>query len=460
MLQPSGPPATLYEHGARAIDCSLASGAHGLPLMGGGDWNDGMNRVGPGGRGESVWLAWFLCQLVDGYAPLAEARGEPERAARWRAAAAGWRGALATQGWDGAWYRRAFFDDGTPLGTAAAAECRIDLVAQAWAVLGSDEPDPALAGAVEPGGSLAAEAGPGRGLEAAVDPRPGLAAEADPVRGLAAEADPGPGLAAEADRVRGLAAEAYRGRGLAAARARQAMASAAHELVDEPLGLLRLLHPPLALAKPSAGYIQAYPPGVRENGAQYSHAGAWAVLAWARLGEPARAWQAWQGLSPAHRAAHPVQGPPYGLEPYAMAADVCTAPPYAGRGGWSWYTGSAGVMLRAALEGLCGLQVRGSRLRLSPQLPPPWPGLTLRVSVAGQPWVLQLWRADAEDAVQRARDRGAVALRPGAWFDTGAPVSTHELLLVLPGGARTPTAPGPAPHRGPSEAVPPPSPPS
>jgi cyclic beta-1,2-glucan synthetase len=388
VLQPRGAPATLYEHGARAIDRSLASGAHGLPLMGGGDWNDGMNRIGPEGRGESVWLAWFLCDLVRGYAPLAQARGDTARATLWRQAARGWQQALAEQGWDGAWYRRAFFDDGTPLGTAAAAECRIDLVAQAWSVLS----------AAGPSGARHDELSNQR-----------------------------------------------------EARARQAMASAARELGDEPLGLLRLLHPPLADARPRAGYIQAYPPGVRENGGQYSHAGAWAVLAFARLGEPARAWQAWQGLSPAHRAAHPVQGPLYGLEPYVMAADVYSAPPYAGRGGWSWYTGSAGVMLRAALEGLCGLQVEGTRLRLQPQLPPAWPGVTLRVVVAGRPWLLQIWRADAVQELRRARARGATALKRGRWFETAAASAGHELLLVLPaprmyGPVRT--APVPTPRMG------------
>jgi cyclic beta-1,2-glucan synthetase len=210
VLQPRGAPATLYEHGARTIDRSLAIGAHGLPLMGGGDWNDGMNRIGPEGRGESVWLAWFLCDLVRGYAPLAQARGDTARATLWRQAARGWQQALAEQGWDGAWYRRAFFDDGTPLGTAAATECRIDLVAQAWSVLSAAGPSGARHGDVS---------------------------------------------------------------NQREARARQAMANAARELGDEPLGLLRLLHPPLADARPRAGYIQAYPPGVRENGGQYSHAG-------------------------------------------------------------------------------------------------------------------------------------------------------------------------------------------
>jgi cyclic beta-1,2-glucan synthetase len=175
------------------------------------------------------------------------------------------------------------------------------------------------------------------------------------------------------------------------------------------------------------------------------------------LGEPARAWQTWQGLSPAHRAAHPVQGPLYGLEPYVMAADVYSAPPYAGRGGWSWYTGSAGVMLRAALEGLCGLQVEGARLRLQPQLPPAWPGVSLRVVVAGRPWLLQIWRADAVHELRRARARGAAALKRGRWFDTAVSGSGQELLLVLPAPpvcAAVRTAPAPTPSMGRFDSTP------
>src|SRR6185295_18544691 len=137
----SGETASVYEHCARAIDKSLTAGAHGLPRMGTGDWNDGMNRVGHEGRGESVWLAWFLVDLVERFAPLAEGRGDSARAGRWRDAARGWRGALDDAGWDGQWYRRAFFDDGSPLGSAENEECRIDLIAQAWSVLSHAAPE-------------------------------------------------------------------------------------------------------------------------------------------------------------------------------------------------------------------------------------------------------------------------------------------------------------------------------
>lgn len=349
---------TLYEHGARAIDRSLAVGAHGLPLIGGGDWNDGMNRVGHGGRGESVWLAWFLCPIVAGFVPLAQARGEVERAARWQAAARGWRQALGLQAWDGLWFRRAYFDDGTPLGAASGSECRIDLIAQAWSV---------LSGAA----SLA--------------------------------------------------------------RQHQAMASAQLLLGDEPLGLLKLLDPPLAQAVPAAGYIQAYPPGVRENGGQYAHAAAWAVMAQARLGDAEAAWRTWAGLSPAHRAAHPLRGPLYGLEPYVMAADICSQPPYAGRGGWSWYTGSAGVMHRAALESICGLEVAGTRLRLRPHLPQHWPGATVELRLAGRELQLQLCAAGHVADAAALIGNGAIPLAAGHWLDAGmlAPGLRHRFVCLL-----------------------------
>ncbi|MEJ7687213.1 MAG: hypothetical protein WKG52_09615 [Variovorax sp.] len=225
--------ATVYEHAARAIDHSLATGAHGLPLMGTGDWNDGMNRVGHEGRGESVWLAWFLCSVVERFAPTAEARGERERAGRWQAARRGWIAALHEAGWDGAWFRRAFFDDGTPLGSSANDECRIDLIAQAWSVLS--------------GASDAAHTVP-------------------------------------------------------------ALAAMKGELHDEPAGLMRLLHPPLARSNPSPGYIQAYPPGVRENGGQYAHAAVWALMAQALSGDTEAAWQS-RGPEPCAPIEDPERGP-------------------------------------------------------------------------------------------------------------------------------------------------------
>jgi cyclic beta-1,2-glucan synthetase len=302
--------ATVYEHAARAIDRSLRVGAHGLPLMGSGDWNDGMNRVGHEGRGESVWLGWFLCRLVADFAPRARERGDAPRAARWEHAAQGWQAALLGPAWDGQWFKRAFFDDGQALGSQANPEARIDLIAQAWAVLSGAAP---------------------------LDLQ------------------------------------------------RRAMAAVEVLLVDPATGLIRLLDPPLAQAVPSAGYIQAYPPGVRENGGQYSHAGVWALMARAELaktmpGAGDAVYRDFTWLSPAHRASHPAQGLAYGIEPYVMAGDVYSQPPWAGRGGWSWYTGAAAWMHRASIESIFGLQQGASELSFTPCLPSHWnqAELTLR----------------------------------------------------------------------------------
>ncbi|MGI4778466.1 MAG: GH36-type glycosyl hydrolase domain-containing protein [Janthinobacterium lividum] len=306
--------ASVYEHGARAIDHSLATGAHGLPLMGTGDWNDGMNRVGHEGRGESVWLAWFLCSVVERYAPFAVVRGEHERAETWQAARRGWIAALHASGWDGAWFRRAFFDNGAPLGSSVNEECRIDLIAQAWSVLS------------------------------------------------------------------GASDEKHTSRAL------QALDEQLH---DRPAGLLRLLHPPLARSADNPGYIQAYPPGVRENGGQYSHAAVWAMMAQALAGDTETAWESFEGLSPAHRAEHPARGPLYELEPYVMAGDIYGAAPYVGRGGWSWYTGSAAWLHRAAVETLLGLSVRGNMLSLAPRVPARWPGFEITLRLEGKTLMLR-----------------------------------------------------------------------
>ena len=372
--RPGGETATLYEHCARAIDVRLGVGVHGLPLIGAGDWNDGMSHVGAGGKGESVWLGWFLCRVVADFAPLAEQRGETQRAARWLAAAQGWRRALAGPAWDGQWYARAFFDDGTPLGTQDGAECRIDLIAQAWSVLSGAAP-------VE--------------------------------------------------------------------RQRQAMASAERLLVDADLRLLRLLDPPLAHHQPSAGYIQAYPPGVRENGGQYTHAVVWAAMAWAELGQADAAWRAWVACSPAHRVADPALGPRFGLEPYAVAADIYSQPPWAGRGGWNWYSGSAAGLYRAAIGSLCGLQVRAGWLRFVPVLPSHWPAVQLTLRRHGRLYRFSLCRADALPDVAAAQAQGAQPLVAGEWLRTdGVNTATHH-LVILP-----PAQPRPAPREAvPAEAL-------
>jgi cyclic beta-1,2-glucan synthetase len=328
--------ASVYEHAARALDKSLTFGVHGLPLMGAGDWNDGMNRVGIAGRGESVWLAWFQVSMLEPMAALADARREPVRAHRWRDARTHLLQALETHGWDGAWYRRACFDDGSPLGSAQNDECRIDQIAQAWAV---------LAGGGDP------------------------------------------------------------------ARAKQAMQSSADHLIDVQAGLVRLLDPPLDKQRPSAGYIQAYPRGVRENGGQYTHATVWSAMAYAQLGDAARAWQAWQFASPAHRMGDPAAWQRYRLEPYAVAADVYGHAPWRGQGGWSWYTGSAGWLLRAGVESLMGLQQRGSQVRFMPTLPPHWPSAQVVLKRQGHQHVF---------TIVRDGEASGTTLAVGRWLDVDA----------------------------------------
>ncbi len=361
--------ASLYEHCARTIDRSLAVGVHGLPLMGTGDWNDGMNRVGHEGRGESVWLGWFLVRLVADYAPIAQARGDALRADHWLAALRGWQAALRDTAWDGAWYVRAYFDDGSPLGSQHNAECRIDLIAQAWSV---------LSGAAPP--------------------------------------------------------------------ERQAAAMAATErlLVDADAGLVRLLDPPLALAQPSAGYIQAYPAGVRENGGQYSHAGVWALMAQAQLGHRDEAWRLFTYLSPAHRSRDQSQASVYGLEPYVMAGDIYSQAPYVGRGGWSWYTGSAAWMHRAAIESMVGLQVNGARVRLCPQLPSHWPHVTLDLHRGDTLHQFIVCTPQATSAIQEAMSQGATPWAAGQWHTlahTGG-IRRYLVLLTEPSPAAGTTDPG------------------
>ena len=340
--------ASVYEHAARSIDHSLRVVVHGLPLMGSGDWNDGMNRVDAGGHGESVWLGWLLCQVVSDFMRQAQARGEAERVARWTLALQSWRAALLGPGWDGQWFRRAYFDDGSPLGSAGNAEAKIDLIAQAWAVLSGQAPPD---------------------------------------------------------------------------KARRSLASVKAHLADESAGLLRLLDPPFVHSDPSPGYIQAYPPGVRENGGQYTHGGVWAVMAQAALGtDPDLAWRWFTWLSPAHRAADPLHGAVYGLEPYAVAGDVFSQPPHTGRGGWSWYTGAASWLHRAAVESIFGLNLQATTLSFRPSLPSRWPRAELTLRRDGRMMRFMLVRATPAQVLAAAATSGADAaatlLLPGqvlAW---------------------------------------------
>ena len=297
--------ASLYEHCARALNASLAIGGHGLPLIGGGDWNDGMNRVGEGGRGESVWLGWLLHAALDAFATIADARGDATRAANWRTHMRALATAFESQAWDGDWYRRAWFDDGTPLGSATNEECRIDSIAQSWAVIsGVARPD----------------------------------------------------------------------------RAAQAMAAVDRELILPHDGLALLFTPPFDRTPRDPGYIKGYPPGMRENGGQYTHAALWSVMAFAGLGEGDKAAVLFWILNPINHARTRVEMHRYKVEPYVVTADVYAAPGHVGRGGWTWYTGSAGWMQRAGVESILGLRIEGGMIRLDPCIPGSWPRfeMTLR----------------------------------------------------------------------------------
>ena len=294
--------ATLFEHCARALDRSLFVGSHGLPLMGTGDWNDGMNRVGPLGKGESVWLGWFLHTILWEFAKVADARGDHKRAETWRLHVSALKAALEREAWDGEWYRRAYFDDGTPLGSATGAECRIDSIAQSWGI---------ISGAAEPG------------------------------------------------------------------RGARAMSAVEQHLVRRPEGLILLFTPPFDRTPLDPGYIKGYVPGIRENGGQYTHAAVWTVLAFAALGDGDKAGELFRMLNPINRTTTRASVQRYKVEPYAVAGDVYAEPPHVGRGGWTWYTGSAGWLYRAGMEWILGFRVRGMTLCIDPCIPRNWPSYSV-----------------------------------------------------------------------------------
>jgi cellobiose phosphorylase len=293
---------SLYQHCVRAIRHGLRFGEHGLPLIGSGDWNDGMNLVGIGGKGESVWLGFFLCEVLRQFVPLATAYGDPSFAEECVSESVQLRQNIERQAWDGEWYRRAWFDDGTPLGSASNEECRIDSISQSWSV---------LSGAGEIG------------------------------------------------------------------RSRQAMESVNDHLVRRADGLIQLLDPPFSTSNLNPGYIRGYVPGVRENGGQYTHAAIWTTMAFAALGESARAWELLDMINPVNHARTAEEVATYKVEPYVVAADVYAVTPHTGRGGWSWYTGSAGWMYRLIVESLLGLRREGERLHLAPCLPADWTAFTM-----------------------------------------------------------------------------------
>jgi len=357
-----------------------------LPLFGSGDWNDGMNRVGHEGRGESVWMGFFLYAVLDDFVPLCEAHGDAARVRRYTAHRARVATALETAGWDGEWYRRGYYDDGTPLGSRASDECRIDALVQAWAV---------LSGAAPP------------------------------------------------------------------ARAAQAMDSAEAHLVSEADGIIRLLTPPFESTPHDPGYIKGYVPGVRENGGQYTHAAMWVVRALAALGRNQRVAPLLEMMSPISHTSTAEQLAVYQVEPYVGAADVYGAPPHVGRGGWTWYTGSSGWMLRVALESLLGFTLhRGKEIHLAPCVPDGWPGFELAYRVPGEETRYEITarnpgrsgrgvRTVSMDGVPLRAEAGAARL---PLLHDGR---LHRVEIVLGDGERPPAGAAEPPRRNPPGGGPP-----
>jgi cyclic beta-1,2-glucan synthetase len=347
--------APLYEHCVRAIEHGLRFGTHGLPLMGTGDWNDGMNRVGAGGRGESVWLAWFLLTILRRFAPLAEKRGENERAQRYRAEADRLSQAIEEHAWDGQWYRRAYFDDGTPLGSASYDECKIDSMPQSWAV---------LAGGASP------------------------------------------------------------------ERAEQAMAAAEQMLVKRAERLILLFTPPFDKGALQPGYIKGYVPGIRENGGQYTHGSTWVVQAAAQLGKGGLALELLDLLNPLSHSRSAEDIARYKVEPYVLVADIYGQPPHVGRGGWSWYTGSAGWFYRIALEDILGIQREGNSLRIDPSIPAHWHGYEVTYRLASATYHIRLQNP-------HGIEHGIVSLSIDGQDRAGSTIALvddgqrHEVLAIL-----------------------------
>jgi cyclic beta-1,2-glucan synthetase len=355
---------TLYEHGIRAIERALTAGSHGLPLIGSCDWNDGYNRVGMEGRGESVFVGWFLHSVLGAYAPLCDDMGDAPRAARYRAERERL-GTMLEQTWDGEWYRRAYFDDGTPLGSSQNEEGKIDSVAQTWAVLSG----------------------------------------AAPLK-----------------------------------RAERAMNAVRAHLVRRASGVVLLLAPPFDRAAADPGYIKGYVPGIRENGGQYTHAAAWVVLALTRLGSGDEAVELFHMLNPINHSRTPAEVQRYMTEPYAVAGDVYDHPSHRGRGGWTWYSGSAGWMYRVGLEGVLGLTRRGAFFTVNPCIPSSWPQFTIEWRLGTTRYTILV-----ENPERRCTGVATVEL-DGSPVDPGAiPLAddggTHDVRVVLGESRKTPSSP-------------------
>ena len=347
--------ASLYEHCARALDLAVQrTGASGLPLILGGDWNDGMNRVGEGGRGESVWLGWFLLKTLGDFAVIAKSEGDTKRADKWGKHQKSLKKALEGAGWDGSWYRRGSYDDGTPLGSRSSDECQIDSIAQSWSV-------------------LSGQGGPEQALTA--------------------------------------------------------LDSATDMLIDPDLQIAKLFTPPFSDTPKEPGYIKSYPPGVRENGGQYTHAATWLVIALARTGQADAAFRLFRMLNPVNHALDESAAETYRVEPYVVAADVYSVGDKAGRGGWTWYTGSAGWLYHAAVDAILGIRKEGQRLYVEPSMPTEWPEFSATLRLGGATYHIGVSRESGLAKSRISVDGKAIKT---AWIDL-QPSGEHKISVALAG---------------------------
>jgi cellobiose phosphorylase len=312
---------TLYHHCVRAITYSRRFGPHGLPLMKAGDWNDGMDRVGNKGKGESVWLAFFYYDVLMRFARISQLYGDAAFAEICITDATALQSNIEKSGWDGEWYRRAYFDDGTPLGSKENEECRIDAIAQSWSVLSG-------AGAND--------------------------------------------------------------------RQTTAMASLDQHLVRRDLKIIQLLDPPFDKKGPNPGYIRGYVPGVRENGGQYSHAAIWSLMAFAKLKEREKVWELFSMIQPLNHSMNAALVNNYKVEPYVMAADVYANESHKGRGGWTWYTGSAGWMYQFIISSLLGMEIEHDQLRFNPCFPATWPSVSIRYRYGRSTYQITVFQHQAD----------------------------------------------------------------
>lgn len=346
---------TLYEHCYKAIERSLKFGPHDLPLIGSGDWNDGMNRLGIGGKGESVWLGWFLIRILKDFAALCEKENDADRAARYRAFAKKIAAAIDANAWDGAWYRRAYDDEGNPIGSSQSDECKIDLIAQTWAVLSG-------------GGE--------------------------------------------------------------ARRIKQAMKSVEEHLLLPEEGMALLLTPPFQHTKLDPGYIKAYPPGIRENGGQYTHAAIWLIAAYAELGEGDKAGQLFQRINPIAHSLNREKSDKYKVEPYVVVADIYSHPSHLGRGGWTWYTGSASWLYRVGIEWILGFRLHGDCFSIDPCIPRNWEKFELTFQHHRAKYLIQVENPNKQmHGVQRIRLNGVELKRRTVPLDKTA--GEHTVIVTM-----------------------------